>query len=144
MNDKYIVHFLSSTKKKMIKFIQNELKENNLSEIDPSYGNILTVLYESDGILTMNEIAKKTGKDKSTITVLANKLCNLGYIEKVKCENDNRITYIKLTEKAYDIKDKYMQICKNLNKTVFNDFSDVEKKEFLRLLKKMNNNLSEK
>ncbi len=144
MNDKYIVHFLSITKKKMIKFIQKELKENNLSEIDPSYGNILTVLYENNNILTMNEIAKKTKKDKSTITVLANKLCKLGYVEKVKCEHDNRVTYIKLTEKAMNIKEKYMKICKNLNKTVFNDFSEAEKKEFLKLLKKMNNNLSEK
>ncbi|WP_300260587.1 MarR family winged helix-turn-helix transcriptional regulator [Clostridium sp.] len=142
MNDKYIVHFLSTTKKKMIKFIQNELKKNGLSEIDPSYGNILTVLYESESMLTMNEISKKTSKDKSTITVLVNKLCKLEYIEKVKCKNDNRITYIKLTEKANKIRDKYMQISKNLNKVVYKDFSQDEKEEFLRLLKKMNNNLS--
>lgn len=142
MNDKYIVHFLSTTKKKMIKFIQNELKKNGLSEIDPSYGNILTVLYESESMLTMNEISKKTSKDKSTITVLVNKLCKLEYIEKVKCKNDNRITYIKLTEKANEIRDKYMQISKNLNKVVYKDFSQDEKEEFLRLLKKMNNNLS--
>lgn len=142
MNDKYIVHFLSTTKKKMIKFIQNELKKNGLSEIDTSYGNILTVLYESESMLTMNEISKKTSKDKSTITVLVNKLCKLEYIEKVKCKNDNRITYIKLTEKANKIRDKYMQISKNLNKVVYKDFSQDEKEEFLRLLKKMNNNLS--
>lgn len=140
MNDKYIVHFLSSTRKKMIKFIQNELKKNGLSEIDPSYGNILTVLYESNDMLTMNEVAKKTGKDKSTITVLVNKLCKLGYIEKIKCENDNRVTYIGLAEKANNIRNKYIQISKNLNKTVYNNFSEVEKKEFLRLLKKMNKN----
>ena len=140
MNDKYIVHFLSSTRKKMIKFIQNELKKNGLSEIDPSYGNILTVLYESNDMLTMNEVAKKTGKDKSTITVLVNKLCKLGYIEKVKCKNDNRVIYIDLTEKANNIRNKYIQISKNLNKIVYNDFSEIEKKEFLRLLKKMNKN----
>ncbi|MGG5460022.1 MarR family winged helix-turn-helix transcriptional regulator [Clostridium sp. B9] len=140
MNDKYIVYFLSTTKKKMINFIQNELKKNGLLEIEPSYGNILTVLYESESMLTMNEIAKKTSKDKSTITVLVNKLCNLEYIEKVKCKNDKRITYIKLTEKANEIRDKYMQISNNLNKVVYKNFSEDEKEEFLRLLKKMNNN----
>ncbi|WP_297523240.1 MarR family transcriptional regulator [uncultured Clostridium sp.] len=142
MNDKYIVHFMSKTRKKMLKFIQKELVENNLEEIDPSYGNILTALYESDEALTMNQIAKRTSKDKSTITVLVNKLYKLGYIEKVKSTKDNRVTYIVLTKKAQDIKDKYIKICRNLNQTVYADFSDDEKEVFLTLLKRMNDNLS--
>ncbi|MGO0943864.1 MarR family winged helix-turn-helix transcriptional regulator [Clostridioides difficile] len=40
----------------------------------------------------MKEIAAKIGKDKSTVTVLVNKLINLGYLERQKCTNDKRIT----------------------------------------------------
>ena len=144
MNDKYIVHFMSKTKKKMMAYIQKELEENNLGEIDPSYGNILTALYESDTALTMKEIAKKTSKDKSTITVLVNKLLKLGYIKKVKSKQDNRVTFIVLTKKAEDIKDKYIKICRNLNQTVYKGFSENEKEVFLTLLKRMNDNLSSK
>ncbi|MPQ44948.1 MarR family winged helix-turn-helix transcriptional regulator [Clostridium tarantellae] len=142
MNDKYIVHFMSKTKKKMIKFIQKELAENNLKEIDPSYGNILTALYESNKPLTMNEIVKKTSKDKSTITALVKKLLDLGYVKKFKSTEDNRVTFIVLTEKAEGIKETYTKISKNLNKTVYSGFSDSEKKVFLDLLKRINDNLN--
>lgn len=141
MNDKYIVHFLSKTKKRMTKFIQKELVENNFKEIDPSYGNILTALYESDRPLTMNEIVKKTGKDKSTITALVKKLLALGYIKKFKSTEDNRVTFIVLTEKAESFRETYEEISKNLNQTVYDGFSDEEKKIFLDLLKRMNDNL---
>ena len=88
--------------------------------------------------------SKKTSKDKSTITVLVNKLLKFGYIEKVKSTRDNRVTFIVLTKKAEDIKDKYMKICRNLNQTVYKGFSESEKEVFLTLLKRMNDNLSSK
>lgn len=62
MNDKYIIYFISRTKSNMIKFIENKLKENNLTELIPTHGNVLTSLYESDRKLTMKEIAKKLAK----------------------------------------------------------------------------------
>ena len=79
MNDKYIIYFISRTKANMIKFIENKLKENDLNDLIPTHGNILTALYESDKKLTMKEIAKKIGKDKSTVTSLVNKLIHLVY-----------------------------------------------------------------
>ncbi|MGO0916466.1 winged helix-turn-helix transcriptional regulator, partial [Clostridioides difficile] len=42
--------------------------KNGLGELIPTHGNILTALYENNGILTMKEIAAKIGKDKSTVT----------------------------------------------------------------------------
>jgi hypothetical protein len=48
MKDKYIIYFISRTKANMIKFIENKLKENDLTELIPTHGNILTALYESD------------------------------------------------------------------------------------------------
>jgi len=38
------------------------------------YGNILTVLFDNDGKLTMKQIGELVGKDKSTIISLVNKL----------------------------------------------------------------------
>ena len=107
MKDKYIIYFISRTKANMIKFIENKLKENDLTELIPTHGNILTALYESDKKLTMKEIAQKIGKDKSTVTPLVNKLIRLGYIEKEKSITDKRVTYISLTAKARDIEDRF-------------------------------------
>ncbi|MFR9070036.1 Regulator of autolytic activity [uncultured Clostridium sp.] len=140
MNDKYIVYFISRTKANMIKFIDNKLKKNNLNDLIPTHGNILTALYESDGRLTMKEIAKKIGKDKSTVTALVNKLISLGYIKKEKCDIDRRVTYISLTNKAFDIKDTFDFISSQVKETAYTGLTEEEKKEFLRLLRKISTN----
>ncbi len=140
MNDKYIVHFISKTKKKMVNFIENKLKEKELNDLVPSYGNILTVLYDNDGILSMKEIGNLIGKDKSTVTALCNKLIKLGYIEKEKSKKDKRVTYIKITQKAKNIESKFNDISDEVYSRAYHNFSLEEKKVFLKLLKKLNNN----
>lgn len=140
MEDKYIIHFISKTKANMLKFIENKLNKNGLNELLPTHGNILTALYENNGILTMKEIANKIGKDKSTVTVLVNKLISLAYIERQKSDNDKRITYIKLTEKAMLIEDTFNSISLQVKETAYYNITEKEKQEFLRILKKINNN----
>lgn len=140
MNDKYIVYFISKTKKKMIEFIQKELKEKGLDDLVPSYGNILTVLYDNDGKLSMKEIGQLIGKDKSTITALVNKLSKLGYVEKERSQGDRRVTYIILTEKGKAIEGKFNDISKKVYLTAYKNFSKEERDILLELLKKMNNN----
>ncbi|MGX4601145.1 MarR family winged helix-turn-helix transcriptional regulator [Faecalimicrobium sp. JNUCC 81] len=143
MNDKYIVYFISRTKANMIKFIENKLKISGLNDLVPTHGNILTALYESNGKLTMKEIAKKIGKDKSTVTSLVNRLIGLGYIEKEKCDKDKRVTYIKLTDKARSIEDKFNNISSQVKEIAYSNFTEDEKKEFLRLLKKLSKNFKD-
>lgn len=143
MNDKYIIYFISKTKKKMSEFIERKLKEKNLNDLVPSYGNILTVLYDNGGRLNMKEIGVLLGKDKSTITALINKLIKLDYVMKEKSTTDKRVTYIVLTKKAKEIEDKFNEISKSVNQTAYKDFTDEEKEIFLRLLKKLNTNFSE-
>lgn len=141
MNDKYIIYFISKTKKKMTRFIEKALKEKGLDDLAPSYGNILTVLYNNNnGRLSMNQIGKTVGKDKSTITALVNKLSNLGYVKKEKCIQDKRVTYIILTEKGKAIEGKVNDISEKVNLIAYKNFSKKEKDIFLELLKKMNNN----
>lgn len=143
MNDKYIIYFVSRTKANMIKFIENKLKQNNLNDLIPTHGNVLTALYESNKKLTMKEIASKIGKDKSTVTALVNRLIDLGYVEKEKCSNDKRVTYINLTQKARDIEDKFNYISSQVKETAYSNFTEDEKKEFLRLLRKLSTNFKD-
>jgi DNA-binding MarR family transcriptional regulator len=140
MNDKYIIYFISKTKKKMTRFIENSLKEKGLDDLAPSYGNILTVLYNNNGKSSMNKIGQIIGKDKSTITALVNKLSSLGYVQKEKCVEDRRVTYIILTEKGKAIEWKVNDISEKVNLIAYKNFSKEEKDIFLKLLKKMNNN----
>jgi len=142
MKDKYIVYFISKTKEKMIKFIEQKLKENDLNDIVPSHGNILTALYESNGKLTMKEIAKKIGKDKSTVTSLVEKLITLEYIRKEKCTQDKRVTHITLTNKGREIENVFNLISSEVKSTAYKNFTEEEKEIFLELLKKLNTNFN--
>lgn len=140
MDDKYIVYFISRTKQKMILFIQQQLKNEELSNIVPSHGNILTALYENNGKLSLQEIAKKIGKDKSTVTSLVKKLTSLGYVEKITSKEDKRVSYLHLTEKGKSIECVFNKISDNVQKTAYQNFTLEEKETFLRLLKKLNQN----
>ncbi|MCD4714668.1 MAG: MarR family transcriptional regulator [Clostridiales bacterium] len=143
MNDKYIVYFISKTKKKMVKFIEKKLYEKELYNLVPSYGNILTVLYDHNGTMSMKEIGTLLGKEKSTITAIVDKLEKLGYVSKIKNEKDRRTTFVCLTEMGKDIEKKFEEISKDVQSAAYNNFTKEEKSEFLRLLKKMNQNFDE-
>ena len=143
MQEKYIVYFISKTKKKMLRFIERRLKDHELYNLVPSYGNILTVLYDHDGKMTMKNIADLLGKEKSTITSLVNKLESLGYVNKVKSQEDRRTTFVCLTQMGKDIEKKFEAISKDLQERAYSNFTEAEKEEFLRLLKKLNQNFNE-
>lgn len=140
MNEKYIVYFISRTKKKMTSYIERRLKENEILDLVPSYGNILSALYNNSQKLTMKEIGNLVGKDKSTITVLVEKLVKLGYVKKEKSESDKRVTYVILTKKGLAVESKFKSISNEVYERAYLGFSDEEKETFLYLLKKINNN----
>ncbi len=142
MNQQYIVHFISKTKKKMTEFLDHQLHDQGLEDLIPSHGNILTVLY-NHGELSMKKISGLIGKDKSTVTALISSLYRLGYVKKTVSPEDKRVTYISLTEKGRAIEDKYLEISKEVQDTTFKGFSEGEREEFLRLLKKINVNFNE-
>jgi len=140
MNDKYIVYFVSKTKKNMMRFIERKLLEKGLDTLVPSYGNILTVLYDHGGELSMKEIGELIGKEKSTITAIVNKLEKLGYVKKQKSEEDRRVTFVCVTAKGREIEETFNEISDEVYNTAYSNFSEEEKKELLRLMKKLNKN----
>ncbi|MDF2633472.1 MAG: transcriptional regulator, MarR family, partial [Pelosinus sp.] len=127
MKDKYIVYFISRTKQKMVRFIEEQLQENGLHDLIPSHGNILTALFENQGKLSMKKIAEIIGKDKSTLTPLVNKLVELDYIIKEQNQLDKRVTYIILTSKGKQMQEKFSNISDEVYKAAYKGFSAEEK-----------------
>ena len=92
----------------------------------------------------MNEISKQVSKDKSTITVLVNKLIERGYLQKEKSLLDRRVTYILLTEKALELSDVFKEISNEMRKVAYDGFSDEEREAFISLLGRINENFDKK
>lgn len=133
---KQTLSLISKIHEKGNKFILQELNSNGITDLAPSHGDILAMLYQHKK-LTMKEIAEKIHRTKPTVTILVNKLEKLGFVKREKSNEDSRITYIMLTQKSEDFKPIFEKISKDLNKMLFKNLTNKEVQLLDVLLKKM-------
>lgn len=133
---KQTLSLISKIHEKGNKFILQELNSNGITDLAPSHGDILAMLYQYNK-LTMKEIAEKIHRTKPTVTVLVNKLEKLGFVKREKSSEDSRITYITLTSKSEDFKPIFEKISKDLNKMLFKNLTSKEVRILDELLEKM-------
>jgi DNA-binding MarR family transcriptional regulator len=89
----------------------------------------------------MGQLAQAIDRDKSTVTVLVNKLAGLSYLEKRKDESDGRVTLIRLTEKGQRLEPVFKEISVGLIGKVYEGFTDLEQEILITLLDRIKNNL---
>ena len=109
---KQTLSLISKIHEKGNKFILQELNSNGITELAPSHGDILAMLYQHSK-LTMKEIAEKIHRSKPPVTILVNKLEKFGFVKREKSSEDSRITYIMLTAKSKDFKPIFEKISKD-------------------------------
>lgn len=120
-------------------YLKEQLAQEGLEEFVSSHGNIMYHL-SNCGSLTMKEIAQKINRDKSTTTVLIKKLCDTGYVYKEPSKTDNRVTYIKLTEAGNQYTQVLDDISKDLIEKCYQNISEEDKDNLLRILLKILDN----
>ena len=136
-----IAHLIARIDEKIKQYLVIELQKSNIKDLYPSHGDIIGTLLIKNH-LSMKELAKEIGRNKSTVTGLTDKLIRLGYIRKTKDPNDNRISIISLTDKGEALTDRWLEISKELRKTVTYRFTESEKEELVYLLTKIDSNFS--
>ena len=107
-----------------------------LKELDLTYTQYITMmaLWEED-LLIMAELNQKLHLNSSTLSPVLRRLEEKGYIEKGPLEEDERILFINLTDKGYELRDKALKIPKKIAKE-FN-LEQEEAKELHRILYKI-------
>ncbi len=118
--------------------IVSELAKRNIEGIVPSHGDILVKLYENNG-LSIKELAENIRRTQPTVTVLVNKLEQLGYVERVKQEEDARITSIMLTKKGRELEPVFREVSAILNDTLYGGLTQSESLQLEALLEKVLN-----
>lgn len=136
------ISLISKIRDKANNLIVSELEKNGISGIVTSHGEIIVNLFKA-GSLTKKEIAEKIGRDKSTVTVLIDKLEKNGYVKQEKKLQDTRYTVISLTEKAKVFEGKFMEISQAMFDIEYKGISNLEQKEFLKTLNKIFSNFKE-
>ncbi|PAF42863.1 MarR family transcriptional regulator [Helicobacter sp. 11S02596-1] len=97
---------------------------------------ILAIL-EQQSPLNITELSHIILKDKATISRTIESLCKKNFVKKIQNKEDNRITKISITPKGI----KKLAVIKQNKEMIvdvfFQNISDAEKKEFLRILEKI-------
>ena len=102
-----------------------KLKENNLTDLNPSQGRVLFTLAEGD-LISIQELADKTSLSNSTLTVVLDKLESKKLIERVHTKEDRRKYLIKLKSKFFKDMEIYSKIILEMSRIYFEGLSDQE------------------
>jgi len=92
--------------------------------------------------LNQEELSSKLYISKSATTKAIKRLVQLGYIYRVKDENDKRAYQITLTEKGNQLKEKVMDMLDEWVMRLTHDMDRSENEETMRILKKMSFNIN--
>ncbi len=133
---KQTLSLISKIHEKGNRFIIEQLKANGIDGLVPSHGDILAYLYCCEKC-TMKEIAEKIHRTKATVTVLVDKLEALDFVSREKSINDNRVTFIVLTDKAKKFRKIFEKISYDLNEMLHKNLTDKDSELLDALLKKM-------
>ena len=119
-----------------------KLKEHRIREINPAQGRILFVLWREDGI-AMNELARRSGLGKSTLTSMLDRLEEAGYVMRVPSREDRRQFLIKRTEKDRALERLYVEVSQEMAALFYRGFSSGEIERFEAYLQRILDNLTE-
>lgn len=114
-------------------------------DVMSAHGTRLVVsnLAVRDGI-TQLDLVNATHLRASTISVILKNLEDVGIVERRKDKNDLRVLRVYLTDKGKEIDKNNIARLKATDALALSGLDDNEKKELMRLLKKIRNNLLEK
>lgn len=134
------IHLIGRIRENAHAFILDELKDNGVTNIVMSHGDIIVTLLKYNE-LSKSEIAKRVRKSQSTVTTLINKLIVLGYVKSRKDLDDNRFSIISLTEKGRELKPLFEKVSKDIFSVQYNGIKESDRAIFLEVLHKMYDNL---
>ena len=140
VNAENFLYVLSKIRQRLFSFLEAEMATLDIENITPAYGDILYVL-DRKGPLSMQDIARYTMKDKSTISTAINCLERNGYVVKAKNNDDRRVVTIMLTPKSKKMRPALFAISRAMNARLFNGLSDYEKDALFKLIGRVYRNV---
>ena len=101
-------------------FVAEEMRKRGIEDLIPSHGNLLVHLFGGEA-LTVTELAQRTGRTKSTISVLAGKLEKAGYLRR-----EARLLRLRLTEKGEALEDAFAEITAEMHRKISEGLGEQE------------------
>ena len=115
--------------------IAERLEREGLVGLLPAHGDLLVHLFTEDA-LTVSELARRTHRTKSTVSVLAGKLERLGYIERRRREDDQRALAVSLTDAGRALERVFEEVSEDLAARLSAALTDDQRQRLEELLEK--------
>ena len=121
------IMYLLKLNNKIFRYTQIYL-DKVLKEFDLSSGSYpyLLILKDKDGI-NQNRISEELGYDKAMTTRTLAKLINIGYLDRIKDDDDYRANKIYLTDKGKEVCVKILGKVHELVQLITTDLNEEEK-----------------
>lgn len=142
MNTNGIVVQIARIREQANLLIEKELKDRSIEGIVPAHGPVLVCLFEQTKPIPIKAVVERTGRAKSTVTMMVKTLERYGYIHKTTCQSDNRVTYIELTKKGRAIRKDFEDISKRLIKKLYGKMSKNNRETLVGQLEIIEQNLN--
>jgi len=130
-----IVFLAAQLRDNAYEHVTSELRRLGMKGLAPSHGAILITLYREKA-LSLKELSIRINKKKSSTTELVDKLIRLGYVEKTTSTEDQRVKFVRLTQKSLPLKNGFRELSENVNSRVYKGFSEDEQQQLTYLLSK--------
>jgi len=140
INERNFLYGLTAIRQRLFAFLEDEMAKGGIADIPPSFGDVLFVL-DRRGPQMLQEIARHTMKDKSTVSSVVKRLEAAGYVTKEKGEGDARFVKVALTAKAKRVKASMRGISKKMNNRLFRGLSAGEREKLFGLMGRIHDNL---
>ncbi|HBN73952.1 MAG TPA: MarR family transcriptional regulator [Sutterella sp.] len=121
-------------------YLKQALTDAGYPQIEPCHGDIFYVLFEH-GSVGIAQLAEKTHRSKSTVSVMVSRLTKLGLVRKQENKTDARALCICLTKKGRELKPVFEKISFALNESFTRGFSKEDLKELQTALERATRNL---
>ncbi|MCE5210324.1 MAG: MarR family transcriptional regulator [Deltaproteobacteria bacterium] len=102
--------------------------------LTPMQALVLHALYGEEGI-SAGELGKRLALDSATLSGVLDRLTENGWIVKNALTEDKRVLNIQLTDKARQVRNKFLKETEELNREILSVFNTEERLLLFRMLK---------
>jgi len=142
MNTEGIIAQIARIRESANTLIETELRKRSIKGIVPAHGAALVFLFQQKKPVPIKAVVDSIRRVKSTVTVMINTLEKYGYVQKIPCETDSRMTYVELTPKGRKLRKDFDEISTILREKIYGSMAKKNREVLVKLLTEIENNIS--
>ena len=143
MNTEGIIAQIARIRESANALIEAELRKRSIKGVVPAHGAVLVFLFQQKRPVPIRAVVESVRRVKSTVTVMINTLEKYGYVQKIPCQTDNRVTLVELTPAGRKLSEDFDQISEILLAKVYGDMKKKDRQALANWLDTVEGNMTE-